>query len=383
MTILHLVLREIAHRKLNFLLSLLGIVTAVSLFVAFFTTAQAAKRETTRLMRDLGFNLRIIPRETDMEKFWATGFADRTIPESYVHRLAAQESISYAHLSATLQWKIPWRGREIILTGIAPEVSPPGKQKPPMGFAIQPGTVYLGFELAQSLNLHQGDQVEIRERTFAVARCLAESGSQDDIRVYGHLRDVQSLLHMEDRINEIKALQCLCIVDGVNVDSLAVLRKQLARVLPDTRVVMLRSIAAARERQRAMVEQYFGVAMPFAVVVCMVWIGVLALINVRERAGEIGILRALGYGAGKIASLILFKAIAIGLSGALIGFGLGTGLALRWGPEIFKVTAGALQPSPSLFFGALWAAPSFCALAAFIPAMLAVAQDPARTLAEE
>ena len=383
MTILHLVFREIAHRKLNFLLSLLGVVTAVSLMVAFLTTAQAARRETTRLMRDLGFNLRIIPGATDMARFWATGFADQSMPESYVQRLAAQESISYAHLSAVLQWRLPWRGREIVLTGVAPEVSPPGKQKPPMGPAIQPGTVHLGFELAQSLDLGPGDRVEIRGHSFRVARCLPESGSVDDIRLYGHLRDVQSLLSMADRINEIKALQCLCIVDGVNVDSLAVLREQLARVLPDTRVVMLHAIAAARERQRVMVEQYFSLAMPFAAVVCLVWIGVLALMNVRERAGEIGVLRALGYGSGSIGLLFLTKAAAIGLSGGVIGYGAGTGLALRWGPGVFKVTAAALEPSASLFLAALWIAPCFCALAAFIPAMVAVAQDPARTLAKE
>lgn len=67
MKIVQLILREIMHRKLNSLLSLLAIVTAVALFVSFFTTGQASKRETTRLMRNIGFNLRIIPKETDIE----------------------------------------------------------------------------------------------------------------------------------------------------------------------------------------------------------------------------------------------------------------------------------------------------------------------------
>ena len=383
MTILRLAVREIAHRKLNFLLSLLGAVTAVSLFVAFFTTAAAARRETTRLMRDLGYNLRILPGETDMDRFWAAGYADRTMPESHVQRLAGHENISYAHLSATLHWRLNWRGREILLTGIAPEVAPPGKQKPSMRPTIRPGTVLVGFELAQGLGLRSGDRVEIRGWEFTVDRCLPEAGSQDDIRVFGHLGDVQGLLGMEGRINEIEALQCLCIVDGVNVDSLAVLRDQLARVLPDTRVVMLQSIATARERQRVMVEQYFGVALPFAAAGSLIWIGLLALLNVREREPEVGVLRALGYGSGRIALLFLVRAIAIGLSGATLGYGFGTGLALGWGPEVFKVTAAALAPSASLFVAALWISPCFCALASLVPAMVAVGQDPARTLAKE
>ena len=38
MSVMKLILREIAHRKLNFLLGLLGIVAAVALFVSFFPT---------------------------------------------------------------------------------------------------------------------------------------------------------------------------------------------------------------------------------------------------------------------------------------------------------------------------------------------------------
>ncbi len=64
----HLIIKEIMHRKGNFLLSLLAVVTAVALFTAFFTTGEASKRETTRLMRDIGLNLRIIPKELIAKK---------------------------------------------------------------------------------------------------------------------------------------------------------------------------------------------------------------------------------------------------------------------------------------------------------------------------
>ena len=115
--------REIIHRRLNFGLSLLAIVTAVALFVAFFTTGQGATRETRRLMRDMGFNLRIIPGQTDMEDFWASGCSAATMPEEYVRRLATQEGLSYAHLGAMLQRRVRWQGREIMLTGILPELA--------------------------------------------------------------------------------------------------------------------------------------------------------------------------------------------------------------------------------------------------------------------
>lgn len=383
MRIITLIVREIYYRKLNFFLSLLAITAAVAIFISFFTTGEASKRETVRLMRNIGFNLRIIPKQTEMEKFWLVGFSEHFMPQSYVQTLASFETVSYAHLTAMLQKKIIWRGKEVILTGIAPEVSPPGKNLSPMIFSIEPGTVYVGFELAKNFGFKNGEMIDILGAPLKIARTLSESGSDDDIRIYGYLEDVQSLLNMENQINEIKALQCLCIVDGINTNSVAVLREQLAKILPETKVVFLQSIASARENQRLMAEKYFGFIIPFMLLVCITWIGILAFINVRERQQEIGVLRALGYGSAKIAFLFLGKAVVIGLVGAVVGFGIGTITALHYGADIFMVTSNKIQPMFNLLYLSLLIAPAGTALAFFIPAMLAVTQDPAVTLREQ
>jgi len=383
MTTFHLILKEILQRRLNFFLSLMAIVIAAALFVSFFTTGEASKNETIRLMRDIGFNLRIIPEKTNMEKFWQAGFSEQTMPESHVYELASHGGISYAHLTAILQKKVNWQDREIFLTGIAPELSPPGKTKTPMIFSIEQGNVYIGFEIAQSLGLRKGDIIDIFGKPFTVAQSLSESGSVDDTRIYAHLHDVQVLLNMESKINEIKALQCLCLVDNKNINSQEMLRDQLAKILPDAKVIMIQNIASARESQRIMAERYFGFIIPFVVIVCMSWIGILAMLNVRERRQEIGIMRALGYGSNKIGALFLGKAVLIGLIGAVFGFGIGTGLALKFGPAIFKVTASMITPQIKLLYWAIIVSPAVCALSVFIPSMIAVAQDPAITLREE
>jgi len=383
MTTFRLILKEILQRKLNFFLSLLAIVIAASLFVSFFTTGEASKNETIRLMRDIGFNLRIIPEKTNMEKFWRAGFSELTMPESHVYELASHGGISYAHLTAILQKKVIWRDREIFLTGIAPELSPPGKKKTPMIFSIEQGNVYIGFEIAQNMGLRKGDIIDIFGKPFTIAQALSESGSVDDIRIYAHLHDVQSLLNMESQINEIKALQCLCIVNNENMNSQEMLRDQLAKILPDAKVILIQNIASARESQRIMAEKYFEFIVPFVVIVCMSWIGILAMLNVRERRQEIGIMRALGYGSSKIGALFLGKAVLIGLIGAVVGFGIGTGLALKFGPAIFKVTASMITPQIKLLYWAVIVSPAVCALSVFIPSMIAVSQDPAITLREE
>lgn len=390
MRIFYLISRELIHRKVNFLLSLLAMVMAVALFVSFFTTGNASRRETTRLMRDIGFNLRIIPKQTDMSKFWVTGFSEYTMPEEYVSYFASRKDISYNHLIATLHERITWRGRQAILTGIAPqEVVPPGKQKRPMTFTMEPktaytiqrGTAYLGFELVRGLDIQTGEEIDIMGKSFIVARLRPETGSDEDIQIYAHLRDVQELLGKEGRINEIKALECLCF--DPDKDSLTILRDELERILPEAKVIEIRSIAKAREKQRLMVDSHFALIMPIVLVVCAAWIGVLAMMNVRERQQEIGIMRALGYGSGKIASLFLGKALMIGVVGAAVGFSVGTSLALKYGPDIFEITAKMIKPEYSLLIWSLIAAPAFAALSSFIPTMVAITQDPALTLREE
>lgn len=382
MATIQLILKEILYRKLTFLLSSLALVTAVALFVAIFTTSEASKRETIRLTRDMGFNLRIIPKETDMDKFWTRGFSDHTMPEETMRRFMSHKNFSFAHLTATLHKQVTWRGRDVILTGISPEIEPSGKKKTSMSFTIEPGTAYVGFELASSQGLKKGEPIEIFGKIFTVAKTLAETGSDDDIRIYTQLQDMQDILKMHGKINEIRALNCLCLISDKD-DPLTVLREQLKQVLPEAKVIMNRTIAVARERQRLMFEKYFAFIMPFVIIVCAIWIGALAMMNVRERRGEIGILRAIGYNTGQIALLFLGKALLLGLLGAILGFGIGTALSLAVGPEIYQVTAKMIKPIYALLGWSLIAAPVFAAFSAFIPTMIAITQDPARTLAEE
>ncbi len=383
MSTLSLIIKEIGHRKWNFVLSLIAVITAVALFVSFFTTGEASKRETTRLMRDMGYNLRIIHKDTDMDAFWVRGYSDITMPEEYVQTMATAEidNFLFTHLLATLQERIDWKGHQVILKGIAPEVMPVGKKKPPMIFSIQPGTIYVGYELVRSLGLEEGDEVELLGQSFTIERCLYESGTEDDIRIYAHLDDVQALLNQEGEINEIQALDCKCFLD--DYDPLTILREQLDHVLPNTKVFQIRNIAEARIEQRDVVEGYFAFILPLVVLVCAVWIASLAMMNVRERQGEIGVLRALGYGSGKITAIFLGKSVFVGVVGAILGYLIGTVLALQVGPQIFKVTADKISPIHFLFIVSLIAAPLFAALSSFIPTMLAVTQDPADVLREE
>ena len=381
MMILGLIFKEIRYRKTNFLFSLLAVTAAVALFISFFTAGKASERETARLMLSMGFNVHIISENTNTSEFLLTGLADQTMPEQYLEKLASQQAISYNHLLASLQKKISWRGLDVILTGLAAEICPPGSKKSPISYQIEPGNLYVGYRVAQTLGLKDSDTVEIEGKKLKVAKCLSESGGADDIRIQCHLRDAQDILKLPGRISEIRAVDCLCFAPTDN--SAQVLRNEIGSLLPQTQVFHTRSIASARAETRQMVKNLFAVIMPLVVVACGVWIGVLAITNVRDRQQEIGIMRALGYDSGRIISLFLGKAVVIGLVGAAIGFLTGTALAMRFGPDIFKITAKTMiKPEPFLLVISLIFAPLFAAVSSFIAAMIAATYDPAVTLRE-
>jgi len=379
MSVLRLLVREILHRKLNFASGLVAVMAAVALFVAVLTMGRASQRETTRLMRDMGFNLLIIPKDTNMEDFWANDFAGDDMPEEYVARLANADYISADHYVATLQKKLRWRGRQVLLTGVLPELGAAGKRKKaPMGFKIEPGTCLVGYEAAIGLGIKRDDVIDVSGKRLKVVRCLGESGSKDDIRIFGHLHDVQGILGKKGRVNMIQALGCRC--EG---DRLATIRKQVAKALPETKVTEKRTIALARAEMREMVEGHVAFIVPIVLLVCGAWVGVVALINVFDRQQEIGILRALGLRSGRIAALFLGKAVVLGVIGAALGFAVGTWIALRFGPEIFKITFTRIRPIYGLLGWSLVAAPLVAALATFLPTVVAVTQDPAVTLTKE
>jgi len=120
---------------------------------------------------------------------------------------------------------------------------------------------------------------------------------------------------------------------------------------------------------------------PLVVLASVVWVGLLALSNVRERRTEIGVLRAIGKRSGMIATLFLGKAVLTGLVGAVVGVGLGLAAAEWLGSKTLELPYLAIQ-LPALL-AALLGAPLLSALASYPPTLSALHQDPAVVLRDQ
>ena len=383
MSVLSHIFREMGFRKLNALFSLLGLSLAVTVVVASQLIAEADERETRRVTRDMGFNLRLIPAKTDLTQFYRDGFSRHAMDVSMLDRLATQltNNVSFNHLVGSLRREYTINSQDVLLVGLSETYVAPGQGKKPMGFVIKKGTIHIGSQVALVQKKKKGEKMHIGVREFTVANDTIETGTPDDITIFARLDDVQSVLGLAGKINEIEAIDCLCLT--ADQDPLAILRKEIGGILPEVQVVQKRTLADARAKQRQTREKVNGVVLPSVLLASAVWIALLAVFNVRDRRQEIGILRALGKGGGRIAGLFLGKAVMVGLVAALIGAALGTWVVLEFGPSLFPVTKKAIHANWPLAAQLIVATPLFAALASFIPAMLAVSHDPAETLRED
>ena len=422
MTIGRLILREMAYRKTNFLLSCLAIVVAVGSVVAAISLLdrhairgqQRAAQEQAELQRQmadleddyrkitlgLGFNVLILPKDQNLADFYAEEFATKLMPEKYAETLVQARVASINHVLPILQQKLKWpeRERTIQLVGTRGEIAMVGKgRKTALLDPVAPGHVVVGYELHRSLSLAAGDKLTLRGRPFTVSALQPQRGNQDDITLWISLGEAQQILEKEGQINAIQALECNCAADR-----LAVIRDDIGRVLPDTQVIEFSSQALARAEARNRAgaeareavqreqesraaegrdrERLFAVLVPLVIGVCAVWAGLLALGNVRSRIEEIGILRALGVSARRVLAIFLVRAALIGLLGAAIGFAAGW-LGSWFGEN--RISGGpplAMLFDPRLLAMVLVLTPLFSALVSWLPAIWAAQSDPADSL---
>jgi len=420
-----LVIKEISFRKLNFGLSILSATVAAGCLIGALTFLSAhkirteeiinqkeieTKKRVTKLEDDyrkitkkMGFNILILPKDQNLNDFYADDFASKYMPENYVDKLANSKIVTIRHLLPSLQQKLKWpeEKRTIILIGMRSEVPNVFKSPlKPLAQIVNHDEIVLGHELSSSLNISTGDVVTLLGKSFKVSKLHGERGNKDDITAWINLKDAQLLLKKENKINAILALECKCAWA-----SLSTVRDEISEVLPDTQTLEShgKALARAEARERAAKEAVDALAaikhhravmlaeqqdfvsklVPVVIVVCAVWIGVLAFGNSRDRRYEIGVLRALGVSSKNIFFLFLTKAALIGLVGAVLGcclgFFVGFLIVSNNYQNLFLFELLKLNPLVFTLVGA-----TFLSVAAtWLPAIIASHQDPAEILREE
>ena len=177
----------------------------------------------------------------------------------------------------------------------------------------------------------------MQDHSFRVDTCCPQRGTKDDITLWLNLRDTQNLLHKPGLINEIRALETQAAWSDITR-----VRAELTQRLPDTQVVEISDLAAAktmartkaleegnaviereREHRQALMTHQVRLAqvvVPMILMICVIWLSVLAFRNVQERLPEIGIFMSFGYTHGQMLRLFLLRSLVLTSAGGMLGF---------------------------------------------------------------
>ncbi len=376
-----LIALELRHRPASAMLTLLVLSLSVALVQFFVLAARASEDQTRMIQRDAGLNLLILPAGTDVGEYWAQGYAEGTIDQSVMAQLKNQQVAN--RLVPLLQRRVEVAGVQVMLTGIAPEVFKGGKKmKSVFGMSPDIGTVYLGSGVVEAIgeSFKDAKTIEILGKHLSIDKALPPTGSADDMRIYCALSEAQDLLDLPGRINQIQALECHCA--DPTIDPVAALHAELQPLLPGAIIVRRADLADARRHQRQLAESLLAIATPIMMLLSGFVVAALAAMNLRQRRPELAVFRALGFGSGRVALILLGRILGLAVIGALLGTVISWQL-LEQAPDLFRFTTKPMTWDPTLLNQALWVAPAFAFLAASIPLALGLTRDPVRDLQPE
>lgn len=424
MSIWTMMIREIAYRKVNFLLGLVGVSAAVGLLVGVLTCLDlhdarseeivvgkeeetravmgALKSDVKKAMQGLGYNAIILPKDQPLGDWYAQDYAAKTMPVSRAARLADTKELVDRYLPR-LRQKLKWEEKQwtIIVVGVGDEriLDTSVCEDKPLAGAIPGGGCVVGYELHSALGLEAGEEIAVLGNLFRVERCEKELGTKDDITIWMNLADAQALLDKPELINEIMMVEHLSVWGNI-----AEVRRRVADVLPNCQAVEIASETLARAHARIKVAEEAKATiqretekrallqrerrhvlirfLPLGSLVCAIWIGFLMYLNVRDRAPEIGVLMTLGFRSGGVRTLVLSKALLLGGVGGLVGFALGTGAAFLLGTRGHAAPATGTVAVLEYFGLALVMGIATCISGSWVPARAAATMDPAEVLHE-
>jgi len=382
MMFLRMVVQQARHRWAVTLLLCLAMTALVSLYVYLDNSRRFTNRSMQLIMKNMGHNLLILPKEADPVSTYLCTDTQVVFPESFCDRMSARLELAARYYAAVLQWRVPVGGSLVIATGIRPvHRRDETAEKSHLVPAVPVGCVRLGSAAARLLGAQAGEDVRVCERAFRVAAIAEPLGTLDDYRVYMPLSEAQALLGETGKINAILAFLCL---HGKSLhDVTAYQQAAMNRLFPGFKVISRSRIAQGRYMARRTTQVYLMYLFGIVLVITVVIIVVTGLQEVSERRQEVGMLLAMGAGYTYIVGMYVLKLLVLALIGSGVGFAVGSVLSRELLSPVLQVQTSAVRILWSRLPPTALMACAVAVAAAFLPIMVLVRMDPKAILTEE
>ena len=406
MTISKLVFIELWKRKSQLITGLLAITLGIAVIVAIQSVSIVSEQNVARNLDNLGANILVLPQGASIDNYYTSDIDAPTLPMDYVERILTSTITGVDNMSPKLTRRVKVSGQSVVLTGILPKSEiaskPLWQSSGLLGAELKTACApnqsttkshgledeklkrkaidtlnttdcIAGSQVAKLLKLHPGGSVDIMGKDFKVIKILPETGTVDDDRIFANLKDVQTLLGIENQVSAIEIMGCC------NAISEGLLGK-LRNILPDTRVTTIGQIVSTQIETNQLMKKVTLVMLIIIFFVGGISIGNYIWANVNERKREIGILRMMGAGRSTIYRMFLLKALILGIAGGILGYLLGTLSGVILGPYF----AGILvKPVYIYLLWSIFLSVAISLAGSLFPTYLAAKFDPHSNLQED
>jgi len=311
------------------LLVLAAMIALVTLYVYLNNTTRFANRSMQLIMKSMGHNLLILPKEASPLDAYLCTRSQIDFPQKITERLSKCLDLDSKYYVSVLQSQVEMAGRNWLLTGIEPLKR--ADETAEKGNLIRPlarGEARLGYAARQALGKRPGDRIRVLDGDFEIVETLPAKGAIDDYRIYINLQQCQALLGKEGKINLVLAF--LCMHRGSLDTVLDYQNGHLAKRFPELKQIARMDIAQGRYLARMTTQRSLHYLLGIVLVVTVLIVAISGLQEVGERKRELGIMISMGTGYSYIVSLYLAKMLVIALLASLVGFSVGSHLAVHF-----------------------------------------------------
>lgn len=308
--------RNLLHEKGKFLLSVLGVATALTLIVLLMGFREGLYATLTAYVDSMDADL--IVAQSGVQGFFASNSA---LPAA-IHDDVAEASgaVETGHiLVADVIFTVGETKTPVLLIGYNVETGVGGPWKLGQGRGVQAGDeVALDLWLAQRNGIAVGDRVDLLGRTFTVVGLTRETASWMSPYVFVSQAAAEEALSLPG----VASFYLLRLPAGADVAAAA---QAIEAQVPGVDALRPSAIALAdREVLAAVMDTPILVMLAISVVIGVAVMGLTAYTAVTDRRREYGVLKAIGVSRSRLNRLVAAET----LIRAALGFVLGSGLSV-------------------------------------------------------
>lgn len=378
MRLSNIAFRNVRRHLSRSALMVIAIAVTAGIVTTLFLVSRSAERDLANKVDEYGANIVVAPRSKELPlTYGGVQLGGITYDVEPLHMSDVEKILSIrnreniARVAPKLVQRGEIDGTPVLVAGVRWEDELALKKWWRIRGAepVADDEALLGSGAAERLGYSAGSTLDLRGASFRVAGVLEPTGTQEDELVFIELATAQRLWDRPDELSfiEVAAWCSTCPIETINA--------QISAEMPYARVSAVLKAVESREILIGQFRLFSWVLSGLMILVGCLIVITTTLGSVRDRRGEIGIFRSVGYRRRHIFQIILLENLVLALLGGVVGILV----AIVAGGPVARLVAGVastMPPGPLDLGLALTAAVAVVFLATLYPASRAAGLSP-------